>query len=132
MSLQNLINRCVAQHVQNVSGIATSVEIRRASGEVVALNTPLEVAVIQEADERGGLQSIEQAKMFVPNNSLDHPLTVGDRLCVDQNEPSYTFMYAGSRTSFGQEVTFQRYVSVAQGARSNVTVTQTGKPRGGR
>jgi hypothetical protein len=127
MSLQTLVNACIAQHVQNVSGVATAVEIRRPWGEVVPLNTTLEVIDKQEADERGGLQTIEMATIFVPLETFDPPLGVGDRLCVDNVEPSYTFFFAGNRAAFGQVVTFQRYVSLAQGARKNRVMSNTGR-----
>jgi hypothetical protein len=127
MSLQTLVNACVAQHAKNVSGIATAVEFRRASGEVVEETLPLEIFDEQEADERGGLQTIQKAKVFVPTGTFDYALGVGDRLCVDDTEPSFTFLFAGNATAFGQVVTFQRYVSLSQGARKNRIMSQTGR-----
>lgn len=132
MTLDFLIARGQAILQSTAAGVATAVEIRRASGEVVALNAPLEILHTNEPDERGGLQTIELAKLFVPAGEFDQPLGVGDRMCVDRTQPSYTFLYAGNQTKFGQTVTFQRQASPARGPRSNRPASETGKPKGGR
>jgi hypothetical protein len=132
VSLESLVAACQRVHLANADGLATVVEIRRGTGEVISLTAPLEITDRQEPDERGGLSIIEIARLFVPIGVFDPPLGIGDRLCVDNIEAAYTFAWSGSSTKFGVLVVFERQAGPKRASRTSRKVSETGRPIGGR